>query len=113
MGLIISNTHYAQDDIGKANYDLPQASQAVPASPNDSLSKTNGNVGTDEKARWERVGWAPRFGSGETEEEEATLADHQTWLEGKLDDKFYGGMHLNTHTHTHQFVQDSFKGRMG
>lgn len=43
--------------------------------------------------QWSKLGWAPRFGTGETAEdkEEGTLLDHQTFIEGKLDDKFYGG----------------------
>ena len=45
----------------------------------------------DENKRWvERAGWAPRFGNGETGPTES-FADHQTWIEGKLDDRFYGG----------------------
>jgi hypothetical protein len=39
----------------------------------------------------ERTGWAPRFGNGEADATES-FADHQTWIEGKLDDRFYGGM---------------------
>jgi hypothetical protein len=41
------------------------------------------------------VGWEPRFGTGETAEEKEdtrNLLDHQTFLEGKLDEKFYGGL---------------------
>lgn len=45
----------------------------------------------DEQKRWvERTGWAPRFGDGEPVEAES-FADHQTWIESKLADKFYGG----------------------
>lgn len=50
---------------------------------------------TDEE-RWDegRTGWAPRFEQekGEAEEDEPTLLDHQTWIESKLDDKYFGGM---------------------
>jgi hypothetical protein len=52
------------------------------------------NGAPPENENWEKVGWAPRFGSGETEEDkkdETNLLDHQTALEGKLDDKFFGG----------------------
>jgi hypothetical protein len=58
-------------------------------------------VGADshpEHDQWETVGWAPRFGTGETAAEKAdttTLLDHQTFLESKLDEKFYGGMPLS------------------
>lgn len=47
---------------------------------------------------WDKVGWAPRFGTGETESEKGddrNLLDHQTWIEGKLDDKFYGDWYHN------------------
>lgn len=49
----------------------------------------------EEDMRWarDRTGWAPQFVHETTEEEKAegTLLDHQTFLEGKLDDKFFGG----------------------
>lgn len=71
---------------------MPKSSQAAPDSPSDSTPNANGTADVSEKARWERVGWAPRFGSGDAEvDDETTMLDHQTWLEGKLDDKFYGG----------------------
>jgi len=47
-----------------------------------------------EDQRWarDRTGWAPRFEIQKEEgEEEGTLLDHQTLLEGKLDDKWFGG----------------------
>lgn len=55
---------------------------------------SNGTVFVDEQAQWaERVGWAPRFGQGSITEAEAgeSLLDHQTFLESKLDDKWFGG----------------------
>lgn len=71
---------------------MPKSSQAAPDSPSDSAPNANGTADVSEKARWERVGWAPRFGSGDAEvDDETTMLDHQTWLEGKLDEKFYGG----------------------
>ena len=82
-----------QDNTGKADYELPKNSQAAPESPSDLIHGANGTANPDEKDRWERVGWAPRFGSGDTGgDDETTMLDHQTWLEGKLDDKYYGGM---------------------
>ena len=82
-----------QDDRGKADYELPKSSQAAPGSPSDTKQNANGTVDANENARWARVGWAPRFGSGDAEaDDETTMLDHQTWLEGKLDDKYYGGM---------------------
>lgn len=53
---------------------------------------------TDEE-RWavDRTGWAPQFEQehGDTDEGEATLLDHQTWIESKLDDKYFGGMYCS------------------
>lgn len=45
-----------------------------------------------EDIRWarDRTGWAPQFKT-EPSDDEGTLLDHQTFLEGKLSDKFYGG----------------------
>lgn len=57
----------------------------------------NGHIHQDESARFvEKTGWAPRFGQGSITSDEAqeSLLDHQTLLESKLDDKFFGGMLL-------------------
>ena len=68
----------------------------MPPSPTTQNKPTqaNGHLHQDDKSRYEeRVGWAPRFGQGsitEAEAEESPL-DHQTWVESKLDDKFFGG----------------------
>ena len=54
----------------------------------------NGHMQQDESARFiAKTGWAPRFGQGSITSEEAqeSLLDHQTHLESKLDDKFFGG----------------------
>lgn len=85
-------------------YDLPSPSKAGaiegPVSPTSPTStKANGHFPElDEDARWARVGWAPRFGlpGSEDEDEEGSLLDHQTWLEGKLEDKFFGDWYHNT-----------------
>lgn len=46
----------------------------------------------DENEAWiEKYGWAPRFGDGENFDHEGSYLDHQTWVEAKLDDRFYGG----------------------
>jgi hypothetical protein len=89
------------DDGVPGAYDLPSPSTAgalAPTAPaKDSSGKpltsgANGYIDADDHARWiERAGWAPRFGNGSIESEGETLADHQTWVEGKLDDKFFGG----------------------
>ncbi|KAF2124600.1 tricalbin [Dothidotthia symphoricarpi CBS 119687] len=91
-------------DISNAppEYDLPPPTKAgavatPPGSP--TAGKANGHVvELDEQARWERVGWAPQFGMpGSFEDkDESTLLDHQTWLEERIDDKFYGDWYHNT-----------------
>lgn len=83
-------------------YDLPPPTKAAnvepPASPTAS-TKANGHAtGSDEDAKWERVGWAPRFGmpGSEFPDDEGSLLDHQTWLEGRIEDKFFGDWYHNT-----------------
>ena len=54
---------------------------------------TNGHLHQDDAARYAKTGWAPKFGQSDLTAEEAgqSLLDHQTFLEGKLDEKFFGG----------------------
>lgn len=87
-----------QDDGSAPQYDLPPPTKsgAVEPPPASPTAKSDGTAVTapeDDEKRWDRVGWAPRFGlpGSEEEEDETTLLDHQTLLEGKLDDKFFGG----------------------
>jgi hypothetical protein len=58
----------------------------------------NGALTRDEKDRWvERTGWAPRFGNGDPKDDEGpTLLDHETWLEGNIEDKFFGGKYYSS-----------------
>ena len=68
----------------------------MPASPtaDGKPAMPNGHIHHDEATRFiEKVGWAPRFGEGSITEAEAgeSLLDHATFLESKLDDKFFGG----------------------
>ena len=85
------------DDGTPDQYDLPPPTTAgavEPAKDADGKPMTNGVHPEQERWARDRVGWAPRFGTGETAEEKedpTTLLDHQTFLEGKLDEKFYGG----------------------
>lgn len=86
------------DDGKPGEYDLPSPTTAGAIAAKtpikDSTGQPNGHMEEDDEQRWiERAGWAPRFGSGATTEsiEGENLADHQTWVEGKLEDKFYGG----------------------
>ncbi|KAF2090400.1 tricalbin [Saccharata proteae CBS 121410] len=92
------------DSIHGSKYDLPTPSKEgalpppTPLTPGKAAA-TNGHVLVpDDEARWERVGWAPRFGPGSDagEEEGTSLLDHQTYLEGKIDDKFFGDWYHNT-----------------
>lgn len=83
---------------GPDQYDLPPPSKdgAVALSKDAEGRPTSANGVLPEQERWarDRVGWEPRFGTGETAEEKedtGNLLDHQTFLEGKLDEKFYGG----------------------
>jgi hypothetical protein len=78
-------------------YDLPSPGQVVPVSPpvQDAKDVAVHGMGHDEVNTFEKtVGWAPRFGQGNMTEAEAneSLLDHTTWIESKLDDKFFGGM---------------------
>ncbi|KAI4100961.1 MAG: hypothetical protein LQ339_005282 [Xanthoria mediterranea] len=93
-------------DIGDGTpdqYDLPAPSKggALPPSPATSTNpgQANGHIHQDDKSRYEdRVGWAPRFGQDsitEVEAQESPL-DHQTWVESKLDNKFFGDWYHNT-----------------
>jgi hypothetical protein len=94
------------DDGMPGAYDLPPPTTAgalaATAPPKDQSGKpltngVNGHMDADEKKHWiEKAGWAPRFGTGDSSEsiEGESLGDHQTWVEGKLDDKFFGGKFL-------------------
>lgn len=91
---------WAQDNNGTADeYDLPPADKgaalAVASSkaPNGSAKVDDNDLVEDQNARWvERTGWAPRFGPGTTADpDDDNAMDRQTWLESRLDDKFFGG----------------------
>lgn len=88
------------DDGKPGAYDLPSPSTAgalaakAPLNEKSGKPVANGHIDAEDEDRWiERAGWAPRFGTGASNEsmEGESLADHQTWLEGKLEDKFFGG----------------------
>jgi hypothetical protein len=85
------------DDGKPDQYDLPPPEPLAVAdisrrSP-DGPGAMNGAFPEEEEEDWTKVGWAPRFGDGETQEDKdgGNFLDHQTFLEGKLDEKFYGG----------------------
>ncbi|KAL5423932.1 hypothetical protein PMIN04_003602 [Paraphaeosphaeria minitans] len=73
--------------------DVPTSQTPPPSdAPNGVLPKL------DQDDEWGRVGWAPRFGlpGSENHDDEGSLLDHQTFLEGKLEDKFFGDWYHNT-----------------
>ncbi|KAL2369755.1 hypothetical protein RJ035_005949 [Blastomyces gilchristii] len=74
-----------------------KAPKVVDAGKPEAPAETNGEL--DEAARWDRhrTGWAPRFHTPEDDMDEGdTLLDHQTFIETKLDDKFFGDWYHNT-----------------
>jgi hypothetical protein len=99
----------AKDGDGVADYVLPPPAQGKDLAEPPPLKKTqdgddkagqaNGSLAVDEEAQLaERTGWAPRFGSGDADDADSqqdTNFDHQTWVEGKLDDKFFGGRYAH------------------
>ena len=86
-----------QNDGTPDQYNLPPPSKAGAISEptaNEVTEQTNGHVADDEeKEIRERVGWKSRFGQGDLTEAEAneSLLDHATFLESRLDEKFFGG----------------------
>ncbi|MCJ1309428.1 hypothetical protein MMC25_003087 [Agyrium rufum] len=86
------------DDGTPDQYDLPSPSHTAISEPSSlTTGKANGRAPND-KGEWDKVGWAPRFGPGSINEEDAnaSLLDHATYLESKLDDKFFGDWYHNT-----------------
>jgi Ca2+-dependent lipid-binding protein len=71
---------------GKATTD-PVAEASPPA--NENLA--NGQLTEAERFDPHRTGWAPRFAQPPSERRGEDRLDHQTLLEGSLDDKFFGG----------------------
>ncbi|KAF1810740.1 tricalbin [Eremomyces bilateralis CBS 781.70] len=88
------------DDGTGAEYDLPSPSRAGVVEPGSlaQAEDANGALSEEDKETWEKVGWAPRFGMPKVlgEDEDASLLDHQTMLEGKLSETLYGDWYHNT-----------------
>ncbi|KAJ5096343.1 Tricalbin [Penicillium alfredii] len=87
-------------DDGAADYDLPPPQSATALLAEEATTaEEKGGKEVEEDLRWarNRTGWAPRFAIEKTaeQEEEGTLLDHQTYLEGKLHDKFFGDWYHN------------------
>jgi hypothetical protein len=84
------------DDGKPGAYDLPSPSTAgalaLPSTEKGIDGKAGAVKGDERDPRWERTGWAPRFGNGDPKDDEGpSMLDYQTWIGGKLEDKFYGG----------------------
>lgn len=84
-----------QDDGSKPDYELPEEDKAgvveviKDADGNDTV---NGKAADNGPVMGPQTGWAPQFGwPNESVMEGESLLDHQTWLEGQITDKFYGG----------------------
>jgi len=84
-----------QDDGTGPDYDLPSPTKEgvlPPASPNQIL-----NAHQEREDEWSKVGWAPRFGNpADKEQDQGTLLDHQTYLEGKIPENLFGEWYHNT-----------------
>lgn len=98
MTMVIPRADPVQAD-GKPDYDLPPPQSAKAIIAEEANAAGGKGKDMDEDMRWarNRTGWAPKFAHEKTaeEEEEGTLLDHQTFLEGRLPDKFFGDWYHN------------------
>jgi Ca2+-dependent lipid-binding protein len=83
------------DDGADAGYDLPPPSKEGVISAPTSPTTPSGMLSKEDEDEYTKVGWAPRFGHPGDKDEEGDLRDHQDFLEGKLDDKFFGDWYHN------------------
>lgn len=84
-----------RDDGSKPDYELQEDSKAgaieAPKDADGKLIEGEKAAGGVEMGPGV-TGWAPQFGwPVESVMEGESLLDHQTWLEGKIPDKYYGG----------------------
>ncbi|KAF9690489.1 hypothetical protein EKO04_011358 [Ascochyta lentis] len=96
---LVSDADADETAAGAPQYDLPPPSKAGAVDEPSSPTANGHPQGLDPDARWDRVGWAPRFGmpgSEHPDDDEGTMLDHQTYLEAQLDDKFFGDWYHNT-----------------
>ncbi|BCS23392.1 putative membrane bound C2 domain protein (vp115) [Aspergillus puulaauensis] len=90
-----------KDDGTPSPYSLPPPRSATTLLKEDKTEEAaeqkEGEMDDDRRWARDRTGWTPRFVREDDPEEqdEATLLDHQTFLEGKLDDKFFGDWYHN------------------
>ncbi|KAI1868719.1 uncharacterized protein JN550_006294 [Neoarthrinium moseri] len=85
------------DDEGavKADY-LPPASKAQAVEFEKDADGKTADSKEDDAALAAKVGWTQRFGwPNESITEGESLLDHQTWVEGKISDKFFGDWYHN------------------
>lgn len=84
-----------RDGDGKPDYELPEDAKAgvVEVTKDaDGVATIDGKAAESGPVMGPQTGWAPQFGwPNESVMEGESLLDHQTWLEGKVPDKFYGG----------------------
>lgn len=83
-----------RDDGSKPDYDLPEEDKAgvIETPPKDDEKKTSAPGEIIPPEMGPQTGWAPQFGwPVESVMEGESLLDHQTWVEGKIPDKYYGG----------------------
>lgn len=84
-----------RDDGSKPDYDLKEDSKAgaIEAAKDADGAVTEGGKATEGVEMGPGVtGWSPQFGWPlESVMEGESLLDHQTWLEGQIPDKYYGG----------------------
>lgn len=84
-----------RDDGSKPDYDLKEDSKAgaiEAPKDGDGAVTENGKAADGVEMGPETTGWSPQFGwPVESVMEGESLLDHQTWLEGKIPDKYYGG----------------------
>ncbi|KAJ5778668.1 Tricalbin [Penicillium odoratum] len=87
------------DKDGGKSYALPPPVSATALIAEDANAPEGQKGDMEEDMRWarDRTGWAPKFHVEKTDEElaEGTLLDHQTFLEGRISDKFYGDWYHN------------------
>ncbi|KAI9707955.1 MAG: hypothetical protein M1820_004374 [Bogoriella megaspora] len=87
------------DDGSAPKYDMPSPTREgalpAPGSPSTIDGKApNGDIEEDQRWARDRVGWAPRFGHPK-DDDETNMLEHETWLEDKLQDKFFGDWYYN------------------
>lgn len=86
-----------QDDGSKPQYDLPEPTKGgVLEAPKDAEAAEAEDAAGEGAQMGPMTGWSPQFGwPVESVMEGESLLDHQTFLEGKLSDKYFGDWYYN------------------